>query len=291
MRILLMIIASLVLSCYSLCGLISNLSESYSASAPEIINEHDLSNTQGCTDNAIAHYSELDGYWVGTESEDSDIEEDEYFYTDYYVEIDGDSITILDYSKYQVLKSTFTVSEDSKGAEGALILHLVNTDLAYDDQSTYGSVGDFVYCDGHITFSEYYNYDPDTLHHYVLIPTDEGPFDNLMILDEEYLDSLQGDWMDPESPHNLLRINGNTIYSCFIDEESEEEPYIYDSWSFHIVCDKDYPDYIYLLGEDLITKGFDMYSYFAFRDGQLYTNMMVLDADWDTSMHFEKVSD
>lgn len=233
------------------------------------------------------HADELEGYWIAALLDENYDKDSDFFHTEYYIEFSDETILIRDYAKQPILETTFRVEDGGESTGYALLITLKDNHLCYQYADPYGTVNDLVFRDGQLYFNTVYTYNPDTVREYIAKPTTEGPFDDLNILDDQCLDALQGSWVDPDYPSSMLKIQGNTLSDCYIKEG--EPPHVFDSWTFHVVSKKSNPDYIYLVGEDLISDEFGGYSQISFRAGILHTNIMVFDADWDTSMDFEKV--
>lgn len=213
--------------------------------------------------------AELQGYW----------EQENYC----YLEIDGTHMTLRDGLKRLVMDCDFTTEEQ----EGQIII-LPETDaLQYPPpyEGPYAYVEEMYYEEGVIHLQYHFAYRPEESKEYLLLYTEEGPFDHITIRDEEYLEELEGTWEDSRKSY-MIRINGNHMEIGWYYDETFDLQYETD---FHIISYDYAPNQLFLIQEDLVGTEFYAFTRFEYRDGKLETNEMIMDADWDTSITFEKI--
>ena len=164
-----------------------------------------------------------------------------------------------------------------------------------DDSFTYNQLAEpyatltELYCeDGRICLHFYHHYLPDEIKEQIFEATDEGPFDNILIRDDEFLDELQGRWREDPPGFYILTIEGNHITCGY---ESDGEYVVLDEMDFHVVSYTYWTGNVYLIKDDLIDTEFYAFTQFQYQNGKLCTNEMVLDADWDTSIDFVRMEE
>lgn len=227
-----------------------------------------------CTDLSPAEEEEaaaLLGYWKSGYS--------------YYMEIGEDELIIRDSMKRPIMETGYEVMKCGER------LYLVPE----DDSFTYNQLAEpyatvtELYCeDGRIWLHFYHHYLPDEIKEQIFEATDEGPFDNILIRDDEFLDELQGRWREDPPGFYILTIEGNHITCGY---ESDGEYVVLDEMDFHVVSYTYWTGNVYLIKDDLIDTEFYAFTQFQYQNGKLCTNEMVLDADWDTSIDFVRMEE
>ena len=205
----------------------------------------------------------------------------------YYMELTEDELILRDSFKNINLQTGYSV----ENIAGMLIFDLEDTDLTYspDTPDPYGYISEMFYDEGRIYMYYVHKYYPDETRETVFEATDKGPFDNIIIRDDEYLDELQGKWMESPNSSYVILIEGNHMSIGY--EYADGKMDIEDEMDFHVISYDYYPEKVYLIHDDLIDTYFYAFTQFEYSDGKLYSNEMVLDADWDTSVVFSKVEE
>ena len=120
----------------------------------------------------------------------------------------------------------------------------------------------------HLTLHDY----ADEYLPYTLKKTERGPFDHIVIRDDEFLDSLQGVWKEwgAKSGGNDLVIRGNHLkWGIWGEDDFHVISYNYDG--------RYDPDRVYLVPEDLTRDSFRGFTKFDVKPDMLITTMMVCD--------------
>ena len=107
---------------------------------------------------------------------------------------------------------------------------------------------------------------------YTLKKVDHGPFDHIKIRDDEFLERLQGTWIQwrksgDTSTASAITIMGNTVKFPFGDGER-----------FHVISRNYAPQQVFLVPENLIDGNFRGYTEIEVLPDMLTTTMMVCDA-------------
>ena len=210
----------------------------------------------------------IEGYWQAGNS--------------YYLEIDGDELIVRDSMKRQILRTSYLLEEDNGK------LNIIPEDMFFSYphlEDPYAEIIDFYLEDGSIYIHFSHNYMPDEVKEAVFDRTDEGPFDNIIIRDDEFLDSLQGKWVERPGNFYVINIEGNHMSIGFENEGKLEPDFETD---FHVISYTYNPDRIFLINDDLVETEFYAFTQFEYKDDRLHTSEMVLDADWDTSVVFSR---
>lgn len=204
------------------------------------------------------NYSDkLNGYW-----------EEGYHY---YIEIKDNEIITRDYRKKTELKTT--ISYDAKQLESGerTVISTQETVLTHYVPSgkPYTVLRELAYESGELKLLYYctMNMEETT---YTLKKVDHGPFDNIIIRDDEYLDFLQGEWVEwsEDKTESILTINGNKL-----------------SWrrggaqnvGFHVISEKNFPDTVEIVPEDLTEHSFSGFGAINVLPDMLTTFLQVFD--------------
>lgn len=217
---------------------------------------------------------ELQGYW----------ESDNYM----YLEFTGDELILRDYSKQIILQSPYTCERE----EDRIRILPESTDLVYWQwfDTPFAHITDFYLENGTVSLTwltEGETKDEETA---VFESAEEGPFADILIRDEEFLEELQGTWKeDTDGIGYTVQIDGNHMTIGFEQEDGTLSSSF--ETDFHVISYVYNDSLIYLIQADLVNTEFYGFSQFQYRDGALYTQIMVADADWDTGVIFKKADD
>ena len=205
----------------------------------------------------MAFSDKLNGFW-----------EEGYHY---YLEFRDEKMTLRRYDR--VIELETNISYDAAAKERGESVDITPE----NDRISSGLTGNMMreiheirFEDGiiHLTLHDY----ADEYLPYTLKKTERGPFDHIVIRDDEFLDSLQGVWKEwggKDSSSDLV-IRGNELKWNFFDREK-----------FHVISynyDGRYdPDRVYLVPEDLTRDSFRGFTKFDVKPDMLITTMMVCD--------------
>ena len=211
-------------------------------------------------------YSEkLNGYW-----------EEGYHY---YVEIRDDRMTVRGYRRDITLETK--ISYDARALERGerTVIKLDDNVLSRDyEGNPFTMIKELAYDGGELKFLYYYTIMGETL--YTLKKVDCGPFDHIIIRDDEYLPRLQGTWFkwsrDKDSTWKIV-INGNRLTLPGVE-----------SRPFHAVSYKYDKNTVYLVPENLIDSDFGSWTQIEVEPDRLTTRMMVFDATVPLSVFARK---
>lgn len=212
----------------------------------------------------MGYSQKLDGFW----------EEGYHF----YVEIRDEKITIRDYRR-KVMTET-ELSYDAESVERGVRTEIVlaNRNLSTNcDGEPMSWFEDMYFEDGQIHATECYSF-MDRRDPYVLKKVDHGPFDHIVIRDEEYLERLQGVWKDCKSPDKEyldLVIRDDTV-------QMMGEPQ-----RFHVVSytDTGSPEDVYIVPYDLTQSDFGGFTRIQVKPDTLTTRMLVCDMSVPLSVY------
>ena len=213
----------------------------------------------------MKYSDKLNGYW-----------EEGYHY---YFEIRGKSFTLRDASKRVVFETD--VKYDAKKLESGekTELKIGETTLArtYKGEPMWYITG-LYYENGIIHMDTHYTITGDSS--YDLHKVDHGPFYNLLVLDDKYLDMLQGEWVQwrPDgSKNSTVRIIKNEIRFLYNGS-------VLDKANFHVIAYRSSPERPFISSEDLTVHGIGMYNELKIEPGMLTGYEMVCDMDMPLSV-------
>lgn len=195
----------------------------------------------------------LNGYW-----------EEGYHY---YIEIRDDELTLRNYMRKVDLRTRISYDADRLEAGERTVISLENNIISRDvNGSPFDTVKELAYENGVLKFLEYYTINGETL--YTLEKTDHGPFDRIVIRDEEYRGFLQGEWNEwrTDGKGSILTVTGDRL-----------------SWlgskdlQFHVISYRDSPNDVLIVPEDLTESSFPGFGFITVRPDMLTTYMMVYD--------------
>ena len=198
----------------------------------------------------------LNGYW-----------EEGYHY---YLEFRDEKLTVRNYMRAIDLETTVSYDADALERGERTVIALADNVLSRTyDGDPFTMIRELAYDGGELKFLYYYTIMGETL--YTLKKVDHGPFDHIKIRDDEYLERLQGEWIEWSRTGNhtgVMTIKGNTVNAFF---SGKPEP-------FHVVSYNYAPDKVYLVPANLIDGNFRGYTNIEVLPDMLTTRMMVYDA-------------
>ncbi len=201
----------------------------------------------------IKYSDKLNGYW-----------EEGYHY---YLEFRDEKLTVRNYRREIALETTVSYDAEKLESGERTVITLEDNILSrtYEGEMM-TEIKELAYENGELKFLYYYTIMGETL--YTLKKTENGPFDHIIIRDDEFIDSLQGkweEWTPSGKGGNPLVIKDNKI--SWISPES----------SFHVVSYKYDPDSVYIVPENLIDDNFPGFNKVQVYPDKLTTRMMVFD--------------
>jgi hypothetical protein len=183
----------------------------------------------------------------------------------YYLEFNDEKLTVRDYRRAVAIETT--VSYDAAALERGerTVIKLKNNVLSTCwDGSPMSVIKELSYENGELTLLKCYLEDDEKT--YTLKRADHGPFDHIIIRDDEFLPKLQGTWK---------QWNGSGELSI-IGRELKWEPFS-EAEKFHVISYKYSPDKVKLVPEDLIRSEFRGFTAIDVEKDMLTTYMMVYD--------------
>ena len=215
----------------------------------------------------IAKY--LEGYW-----------ESGY---DYYFEIKGNRLTVLEYSKRKVLETPFTLT-DVDFEDGSATLALKKPLLTYEGADRpYGEFTSLRLINGKLELSyRFTTVDGDRAA--TLEKKEHDAFYNVEILDDSLLPELQGSWSEVSDSDVKcsLSISGDKLTILFGGSVDY-------SGKIHVISYKTSPGHVYVVNASLTTVStLGPFKDFTYSGGVLTTEMTVLDADESPRFTFTK---
>lgn len=201
----------------------------------------------------IKYSEKLNGYW-----------EEGYHY---YLEFRDDKLTVRNYRREIALETTVSYNAAKLESGERTVITLEDNILSrtYDGQMM-TEIKELAYENGELKLLYYYTIMGETL--YTLKKTENGPFDHIIIRDDEYMDFLQGKWEEwraSGNEGNPLTINGNKI--SWLGNETP----------FHVVSYKYDKDSVYIVPENLIDDSFPGYTKVQVYPDKLTARMMICD--------------
>ena len=202
---------------------------------------------------ALKYSDKLNGFW-----------EEGYHY---YLEFRDEKLTVRNYRREISLETV--VSYDAKKLESGerTVISLEDTVLSRTfDGHMMTEIKELAYENGEIHFLYNYTLMGETL--YILKKTERGPFDHIIIRDDEYMDFLQGKWEEISisgKSTNPLYINGNKLFWISIEK------------TFHVVSYKYDPESVYIVPENLIDTDFSAFAKIQVYPDKLTTRLMISD--------------
>lgn len=200
----------------------------------------------------------LNGYW-----------EEGYHY---YLEFRKEHLTVRNYRREIKLETTVSYDADALERGERTIITLEDNVLSRDyEGGMMTEIKELAYENGELKLLYYYTIMGETL--YTLQKKDEGPFAHIRIRDEEFLEGLQGTWIQWTEKEtrgkfapSALQITGNEI--SWMSPKKER---------FHVVSYRYDPEKVYLVPENLTSDSFTGYTHVEVLPDMLTTTMMVCD--------------
>lgn len=186
---------------------------------------------------------------------------------------------LRDYGKRIIFETD--VKYDAKKLESGekTVLTIGETALArtYKGEPMWYITGIY-YENGNIHMDTHYTITGDSS--YDLHKVDHDPFYNLLVLDDKYLNGLQGEWVQWSKngdKNSTLRIKNNEI--SFLYRGS-----VLDKAKFHVLAYRSDPDNAFISSEDLTVHGIGMYNELKIKPDMLTGYETVCDADMPLSV-------
>ena len=192
----------------------------------------------------------LDGYW-----------EEGYHY---YFEIRGDRITVRDASKRVCLERNVSYDPDAvrRGEGTGILVPDAVISRAYDG-SPMVYMTSLRFEDGEIRMGRYFTVTREA-QRYSLHRAEHDPFWNILILDEDELPLISGDWVDALRPDSVLRVEGDEASFFYAGMPT------YGPVRVHVTAHRGQQPPVKKLTEaDLTSSGIGEYSDLEIRDGML----------------------
>ena len=188
----------------------------------------------------------------------------------YYLEFRNDKLTVRNYMRAIALKTDVSYDAEALERGERTVITLADNVLSRDyEGNPFTMIRELAYENGELKFLYYYTIMGETL--YTLKKVDHGPFAHIIIRDDEFMDRLQGEWVEwsKTGTHTgVMTIKGNTVKAFSF---SEPEP-------FHVVSYTYAPDKVVMVPENLIDGNFRGYTEIEVLPDMLTTRMMVFDA-------------
>ena len=213
----------------------------------------------------MRYSDKLNGYW-----------EEGYHY---YFEIRDKSFSLRDSSKRVVFETYIKYNAKKLESGEKTELKIGETTLArtYKGEPMWYITG-LYYENVEIHMDTHYTITGDSS--YVLHKVDHGPFYNLLILDDEYLKQLQGEWVqwsENGKRNSTIRIFKNEIQFLYGGS-------VMDKAKFHVLAYRSSPDRPFISSEDLTVSGIGMYNELRIEPDMLTGYEMVCDMDMPLSV-------
>ena len=187
----------------------------------------------------------------------------------YYMEIRGQELTVRDYARRIELVTAFTADEDAMKRGEPAELALKDPVLSRDGYGRpFTWIKKLTFEGDRLEMDYYYTILGDK--HYTIRKVDHGPFDHIVILDKEHLESLQGVWVDPLRPENTLEFKKNELRYLYKNTPLFTE-------KIHVVTRKTAPDMVFVVPEDLTQTEFKGLQEIAVLPDMLTTRDIVMD--------------
>lgn len=195
----------------------------------------------------------LNGYW-----------EEGYHY---YIEIRDDRMTVRDYRRRIMLETAIAYNAGQLDSGERTVISLSDNTLSTDgDGEPMTMIRELAYENGELKLLYFYTIMGET--QYTLHKVDHGPFDHIIIRDDEYLESLQGVWeqWSPNGKGTPLIIKGNRISTLFIRDSA-----------FRVVSYTHSPDKVYLVPEDFTEEHFSGMTRVEVKPDMLLATPIIMD--------------
>ncbi|MBO4770344.1 MAG: zinc ribbon domain-containing protein [Clostridia bacterium] len=201
-------------------------------------------------------YSEsLNGYW-----------EEGYHY---YVEIRDGAMTVRDYRREIALETHISYDADRLERGERTVISTEDSVLSRDGSGNpFTMIEELAYENGELKLLYYYTIMGETLYTLKKVPC--GPFEHIIIRDEEYLPRLQGRWV--EWSKNGKRTDSLTIFGDRLTIPGANRVQV------HVVSYKYDRDRVYIVPANLTSSDFGAWTQIEVLPDMLTTRMIVFDA-------------
>ncbi len=189
----------------------------------------------------------------------------------YYLEFNNEKLTVRNYRREIAIETTVSYDSEALDSGKRTIITLADNVLSRTwDGDMMTEIKELAYENGELKMLYYYTIMGETL--YTLKKVSHGPFDHIRILDDEYIEKLQGEWIkwsENPSPQYTVTLRIKDRKLCFFDEKYEP---------FHAVSYSYCPEKVYLVPANLTDDNFRGYTKVEVLPDMLTTTMMVCDA-------------
>ena len=186
----------------------------------------------------------------------------------YYIEIRNEKMTVRDYRRSIQLETTISYDANSVEDGKRTIISVDDPVLSRDGSGEpFTMIRELAYEDGELKFLYYYTIMGETL--YTIKKVDHGPFDHIKIRDDEFLESLQGEWIE-------WRANGAKDYKMVI-RGNMLEAFLMHPQPFHVVSFNYSPEKVYLVPANLTDSDFAAFTRVEVCKDMLTTYPMICD--------------
>ena len=185
----------------------------------------------------------------------------------YYLEFCDGKLTVRDYRRSIMLVTDVEYDADLIENGGPALISLADNVLSRTwEGEMMIEIKELKYEDGQLKMLYNYTIMGETL--YTLKKVENGPFDYIIIRDDEFIDALQGKWKEwrANGSGDYLTIEGNSM-TYFGSEIGR----------FHVVSYKYSPEQVFIVPENLINDNFGMFCKFEVLPDMLTTYMQVFD--------------
>ena len=187
----------------------------------------------------------------------------------YYIEIRDGRMTVRGYRRDVVLETEISYDADAVERGECTVITPKESVLSRDfEGNPFTMIKELAWENGELKFLYYYTIMGEKL--YTLKKTDRGPFDHIIIRDEEFLPKLQGKWVEwsrSGKSTNSVVITGDRLSTIGINgERIHVVSYTYDREKVRIVP------------ANLINDNFGSWQSFEVEPDRLTSRMIVYDA-------------
>lgn len=186
----------------------------------------------------------------------------------YYIKIRDGEMTVRDYRRKVELRTHIAYDADLLEAGERTVISVEDPVLSRTASGDlFTMIRELAYEKGELRFLYYYTITGEEL--YTLKKVDHGPFDHIVIRDDEYLASLQGEWIVYHSEGkrgSVLTIDGSRLTWL----GAKDCP-------IHVVSEKDFPDSVSIVPADLTEDSFPGFNRIQVLPDRLTTYIQVYD--------------
>ena len=186
----------------------------------------------------------------------------------YYLEFDGKRLTVRDYRRAVALETTvkYDAAAIERG-ESAVISLADNVLSRTASGEPFTMIRELRFENGELKMLYYYTIMGETL--YTLQKVDHGPFDHIIIRDAEFLDRLQGEWIE-------WRKNGDRS-SKLVIKKNKLSWFGFEVVPFHVVSRKASPNDVHIVPADLTESSFPGFTEITVLPDMLTTYVQICD--------------